>query len=70
MENIDILSCIGCGRIVDQWMMLPKCEVCKGIRFRLVAPTKFNLLCWFINNPKHVIKLFIKDLKERYEARM
>lgn len=68
METIDILSCITCGRIADQWTMLPCCAVCRGIRFRLVAPTKFNLLCWFINNPRHVIKLFIKSLRENYEA--
>lgn len=65
--EIEILACIGCGRTVDQWTMCAGCSECGGKLFKQIAPTKFRLLCWFVNNPKHVINLFIQDLREKMQ---
>lgn len=67
MECIDILSCTACARTVDQWTMLPKCKRCGGKVFKLVQPTKWVLLCWFLNEPRHVVRLIIQDLREKWD---
>lgn len=69
MEPIEILSCVVCSRVVDQWTMIPKCKRCGMNRFKQIAPTKWAIIQWFISEPKHVIKLLIQDLREKYEAR-
>ncbi len=66
MEPVDILSCIGCGRIVDQWTMVPFCKRCGTNRFKLINPSAFTVLCWFLNEPKHVFKLILQDILEKY----
>lgn len=62
---IELLACLGCGRTVDHLTMFPNCKRCGSKHFRAIGPSPYILLCWFINNPKHVIKLFIEDLKEK-----
>lgn len=69
MEPIELLSCAGCQRIVDQWTMFPKCKRCGTKMFRQVRPTKYMILCWFLNQPKHVAKLYLQDLREKYHAK-
>lgn len=65
MEPIELLSCLGCQRIVDQWTMLRGCERCGGKLFRQVRPSSFLILCWFLNEPKHVLKLILRDIREK-----
>lgn len=65
MEPIDILACVTCGRVVDQWTMIPKCKRCGTNRFRLIKPTYWAVFKWFINEPKHVIQLILQDIKEK-----
>jgi hypothetical protein len=70
MEPIELLSCVCCGRIVDQWTMIPECKRCKTNRFRAIQPTRFAIFRWFLNEPRHVFKLLWQDLKEKlHEAR-
>lgn len=68
MEPIEILACMGCGRTEDQWTMCYGCKDCHGKLFKQIKPTKFRLLCWFFNNPKHVWELIKQDLREKYHA--
>lgn len=68
MERIDILACTVCSRIVDQFTMIPQCKRCSNKYFRLVGATWYTLLCWFLNEPKHVTKLFIEDIREKYHG--
>lgn len=64
MEIIELMSCTGCGRIIDQICMPKQCKC--GVRFfKAVGPDWIILFKWFINNPKHVVKLIIKDIKEK-----
>lgn len=65
MEPIEILSCIDCGRTMDQYTMIYGCPRCGAKLFRLVTPTKFRLIAWFINEPKHVTKLILRDIREK-----
>ncbi len=70
MEPIFLMSCIACGKIVDQWTMIPNCDRCGTNRFKQVQPTAFIKLCWFVNYPRHVAKLLLQDLREkRHEKR-
>lgn len=70
MEIIEILSCYGCQRIVDQFTMGTKCPRCHSKYFKTVHPSKWILFKWFIYNPKHVLKLIATDIREKYyEAR-
>ena len=63
METIELMSCMGCGHIIDQLNMIPRCN-CGGRYFKAVGPTKMVLLRWFLGNPKQVTKLIIQDIKE------
>lgn len=65
MEPIELLSCIACSRIVDQWTMGPSCTLCGTNRYRKVNPSWFTILCWIWNHPKHVAKLVVQDIKEK-----
>ncbi len=65
MEAICLLSCTSCGRIVDQWTMIPKCKRCGTNRFKQVNPGWFVLFCWFMNEPKHAFNLVVQDIKEK-----
>lgn len=65
MEPIELLACIGCSRTVDQWTMLGGCKECGGKLFKQIRPTKFRLLCWFLNEPKHVARIIWKDICEK-----
>lgn len=68
MKIIELMSCTGCGRIIDQIWMPSQCKC--GVRFfKAVGPTKWVLIKWFLNNPKHVVKLVIADWKERYAGK-
>ena len=68
METIELLGCLGCQRIIDniifrnQWF----CSSCNGKYFKPVAPSKWTLIKWFIGNPKHVMKLLLLDIREKY----
>ena len=64
---IQLLACIGCNRIVDQWTMCKGCEDCNGKLFKVVKPTPFRKVCWFANAPKHVLKLIWADIMGNYE---
>ena len=66
MELIELLSCMGCQRIVDQYTFPPQCPRCKSKFHKQVHPTKWLIFKWFITQPKHVSKLFIDDIRERY----
>lgn len=66
---IEILACMGCSRTVDQFTMCYGCVECGGKLFKAIKPTKFRLLCWFFNDPKHVWKLILQDIRETYEKR-
>lgn len=66
METISILGCTNCGRIVDQYTMIPRCKRCGTNRFRLLKPTVYTLLCWAINEPKHFLGLLKQDIREKY----
>lgn len=66
MEKIELLSCLGCQRIVDQFTFPAQCPRCMGNFHKQVAPSKLIIFKWFITQPKHVIKLYIQDIKERY----
>lgn len=65
MEAIEILSCFGCRRTIDQFTLGTGCTECGSKLFKQVKPTKMRILCWFFNNPKHVAKLFLKGLWEK-----
>ncbi len=60
---IELLSCLGCQRIVDQITMGRGCIKCGSKHFRAVGPTAMVLVRWFLANPKHVIKLLIRDFR-------
>lgn len=65
MEPVELLSCMGCQRIVDQWTMLGRCKRCGGHFYKQVRPTWYIKLCWFLNEPKHVAKMYWQDFRER-----
>jgi len=67
MESIDLLRCQSCLMVFDQWTMVTHAtkRACQN-RFVLVVPTKWHKFCWFINQPIHVIALFIKDFREKH----
>lgn len=59
---IELLKCNGCWRVWDNYHYGFGCEGCYSKLSRRVNPTKFNLIKWFLTNPKHVTKLVILDL--------
>lgn len=67
MEPIEILSCLGCQRIHDNLTFQPRCPRCNTQYFKRVEPSKWILFKWFITQPKHVIKLLIQDIREKYQ---
>ena len=69
MEVVELLSCLGCGRIYDQWSMIPHALRCKRNRFAEITPTWRNKLYWLLNNPRHVIALYIKDFRESFSEK-
>lgn len=70
MEIIELLECLGCGKVFDQWSMISHALRCKRNRFAAIAPTTYNKLRWFIYSPKHVLSLILQDIREKiYEKR-
>lgn len=67
MEPIELLSCLGCRRTVDQWTVGTGCVECSSKLFKQIKPTKFRIVCWFLNNPKHVCRLIAKDFREKWD---
>lgn len=65
MEPIELLECLGCGCVYDQWSMIPHAFRCKRNRFAAIMPTRMNRLKWFLNEPIHVLRLYIQDVKEK-----
>lgn len=63
---IELMSCRGCQRVVDQFSFPIRCPRCGSGYFAAVNPSKWILVRWFLSNPKHVLRLVLKDLKERY----
>jgi hypothetical protein len=63
--KIELLKCMSCWRVVDQFTTGAGCEGCFGKFFKQAGPSKFNILRWFLSNPKHVLKLVITDLVEK-----
>ena len=59
---IELFKCKDCWRVVDQFLP-PNCPCMSKWSVR-VNPTKFNLIKWFLANPKHVIKLLVQDFHE------
>ncbi len=69
MQVIELLACMGCTRIEDQFTYGPRCIHCNGRYHKAVSATKWTIARWFFTHPKHATKLFIRDLWERYEKR-
>ncbi len=66
MEPIELLRCIACHKILDQWTMVDHAvHVCKVNRFVQVKPGLWHKLCWFLGEPKHVFGLLKKDFMEK-----
>lgn len=60
--KIELVVCKDCWKVMDQYQYPPICPC--GSKFsRAVNATKFNLIKWFLTNPKHVLKLIILDLQ-------
>lgn len=66
METIELLSCCGCQRIIDHTIFTSNCKRCHSKFFRTIGPSWWILVKWFVFNPKHVIKLLIQDIREKY----
>lgn len=63
--KIELLACLGCWRIIDNFAYPPLCTVCGSKRTKAVGPSKFNILRWFLSAPKHVMKLILQDIREK-----
>jgi DNA-directed RNA polymerase subunit RPC12/RpoP len=59
---IELLRCQNCGRITDQMDL--ECP-CFGRIYKTVKPSWFNIIKWFLGNPKRISALFIQDLREK-----
>ncbi len=61
--RIELLKCMGCWRVVDQYTTGFGCTTCFGKFFKAAGPSWFNIFRWFLSNPKHAIKVIVLDLK-------
>ncbi len=61
--KIELLKCMGCWRVVDQYTTFTGCSSCFTKFFKQVGPSTFNKMRWFLSNPKHAIKCVRLDLK-------
>ncbi len=67
--KIELTKCKSCWKILDQYLYPPICS-CGSRWSTAVNPTKYNLIKWFLGNPKHVINLIKDDLWGNHETRM
>lgn len=63
---IELFSCMGCGTILDQFTSIKGCPKCFTKFVKPVYPTKWVIFKWFLGHPKHVIKLILQDIREKY----
>ncbi len=61
--RIELLKCISCWRVVDQYTTGSGCTGCFGKFFKQAGPSWFNVFRWFVSNPKHVLQLLWKDIR-------
>ncbi len=65
MRELELLSCMGCQRIIDHTIMPAKCD-CGTRFFKAVEPTKAIVLKWFFSNFKHASKVVFEYFREKY----
>ena len=65
MQVIELLSCMGCGRIIDHLNFKDRCPRCCSRFSKAIGPSFLILVRWFLTSPKHVFNLIIQDLREK-----
>lgn len=65
---IELMACMGCQRIVDQFTFPASCPRCMSKFHKAVNPSKWVIFKWFLAHPKHVLKLIIEDIREKYRG--
>jgi len=68
MEPIELMACMGCQRVVDQYTFPANCPKCNSRFHKKIKPAKSIILKWVLTHPLHVTKLFIQDIREKYHA--
>jgi len=66
MQPIELMACMGCQIIIDQNIFPIRCPKCGSRFYKAIQPTKITILRWFLNNPKHVLKLVYQDIKDKF----